>query len=141
LIINLRFYVPLKNFSLICRHQCRWRAAKFRPMLGAQALWAGRGLYRATPTVTAVNTTLSDRMDNSNKRLTSQSCFNMGITVAQFVLSYMYLKPLTLSLQKTDYGMVIAFDEAQNTLNTLHRNVTHWSTFALSDFYPNKLHI
>jgi hypothetical protein len=27
----------------------RWRAAKFRPMLGAQGLWVGRDLYRATP--------------------------------------------------------------------------------------------
>jgi hypothetical protein len=46
------FYVPLKNFSLIRRrHHCRWRAAKFRPMLGAQGLWAGRDLYRATPAV------------------------------------------------------------------------------------------
>jgi hypothetical protein len=44
----LLFYVPLKNR----RHHCRWRAAKFRPMLGAQGLWAGRGLYRATPAVT-----------------------------------------------------------------------------------------
>jgi hypothetical protein len=49
----LQFYVPLKNFSLIWRrHHCWWRAAKFRPMLGAQGLWAGRDLYRATPTVT-----------------------------------------------------------------------------------------
>jgi hypothetical protein len=49
----LRFYVPLKNISLIWRcHHCRWRAAKFRPMLGAQGLWAGRDLYRATPAVT-----------------------------------------------------------------------------------------
>jgi hypothetical protein len=53
LIDYLRFYVPLKNFSLLWRrHYCRWRAAKFRPMLGAQGLWAGRDLYRATPTVT-----------------------------------------------------------------------------------------
>jgi hypothetical protein len=53
LIDYLRFYVPLKNFSLIWRrHHCRWRAVKFRPMLGAQGLWAGRDLYRATPTVT-----------------------------------------------------------------------------------------
>jgi hypothetical protein len=38
----LRFYVPLKNFSLIWgRHHCWWRAAKFRPMLGAHGLWAG----------------------------------------------------------------------------------------------------
>lgn len=43
--------------------------------------------------------------------------FIMGITVAHYVLSY--LKPLTLSLQKTDCDMVIAFDEAQNTLTTL----------------------
>jgi hypothetical protein len=50
------FYVPLKNISLIWRpHHCRWRAAKFRPMLsmlGAQGLWAGRDLYRATLAVT-----------------------------------------------------------------------------------------
>jgi hypothetical protein len=53
LIDYLRFYVPLKNISLIWRrHHCRWRAAKFRPMLGAQGLWAGRDLYRATPAVT-----------------------------------------------------------------------------------------
>jgi hypothetical protein len=51
--IHLRFYVPLKNISLISRrHHCRWRTAKFRPMLGAQGLWEGRNLYRATPTVT-----------------------------------------------------------------------------------------
>jgi hypothetical protein len=29
-----------------------WRAAKFRPMLGAQGLGPGRDLYRATPAVT-----------------------------------------------------------------------------------------
>jgi hypothetical protein len=53
LIDYLLFYVPLKNFSLIWRRDhCRWRVAKFRPMLGAQGLWAGRDLYRATPTVT-----------------------------------------------------------------------------------------
>jgi hypothetical protein len=45
LIDYLRFYVLLKNISLIWRrHHCRWRAAKFRPMLGAQGLWAGRWL-------------------------------------------------------------------------------------------------
>jgi hypothetical protein len=53
LIDYLRFYVPLKIISLIWRrHHCRGRAAKFRPMLGAQGLWAGRDLYRATPAVT-----------------------------------------------------------------------------------------
>ena len=53
LIDCLRFYVPLKNISFIWRrHHCRWRAAKFRPMLGAQGLWAGMDLYRATPAVT-----------------------------------------------------------------------------------------
>jgi hypothetical protein len=53
LIDYLRFYVPLKNFSLIWRrHHCRWRAANFRPVLGAQGLWAGRNYYRATPAVT-----------------------------------------------------------------------------------------
>jgi hypothetical protein len=49
----LWFYIPLKNFSLIWRrHHCLWRATKFRPMLGAQGLWAGRDLYRATSAVT-----------------------------------------------------------------------------------------
>jgi hypothetical protein len=53
LIDYLLFYVPLKNFLLIWRrHHYRWRAAKFRPMLGDQGLWAGRDLYCATPTVT-----------------------------------------------------------------------------------------
>jgi hypothetical protein len=42
LIDFLRFYVPLKYFSLMWRrHHCRWRASKFRPTLGAQGLWAG----------------------------------------------------------------------------------------------------
>jgi hypothetical protein len=53
LIDYLQFCVPLKNFSLIWRrNHCQWRAAKFRPMLGAQGLWAGRDLYRATPALT-----------------------------------------------------------------------------------------
>jgi hypothetical protein len=34
------------------RHHYQWRAAQFRPMFGAQGLWAGRDLYRATPAVT-----------------------------------------------------------------------------------------
>jgi hypothetical protein len=33
-------------------HHCQWRAAKFRPMLGAHGLWAGSDLYRATHAVT-----------------------------------------------------------------------------------------
>jgi hypothetical protein len=40
---NLGLCSALRAFE---RHHCRWRAAKFRPMLGAQ------GLYRATPAVT-----------------------------------------------------------------------------------------
>jgi hypothetical protein len=53
LIDYLLFYVPLKIFSIIGRrHHCRWRTAKFRPMVGAQGLWVGRDLYRATSTVT-----------------------------------------------------------------------------------------
>jgi hypothetical protein len=42
-----------KNVSITWRrHHYRWKAATFRPMLGAQGLWAGRDLYRATPAVT-----------------------------------------------------------------------------------------
>jgi hypothetical protein len=33
-------------------HHYRWLRCKFRPMLGAQGLWAGRDLYRDTPTAT-----------------------------------------------------------------------------------------
>jgi hypothetical protein len=58
--IHLRFlffcflvYVQLKKFSLIWRrHHCRWRAAKIRPMLSTQGLWAGRYLYCTTVVVT-----------------------------------------------------------------------------------------
>jgi hypothetical protein len=32
-------------------HHCRWRAAKFRPILGIRGLWAGRDFYRATSAV------------------------------------------------------------------------------------------
>jgi hypothetical protein len=47
------FYVQLKNISLMWRcHHYRWRASKFRPMLCAHGLWAGRVLYRATSAVT-----------------------------------------------------------------------------------------
>ena len=53
LIDYLLFYALLKNISHIWkRHHYRWRAAKFRPMLGAQGLWAGRDFYSATPAVT-----------------------------------------------------------------------------------------
>jgi hypothetical protein len=53
LVVYSLFYVLLKNFSLICRrHHCRWRAAKFWPMLGTQGLWAERDLNHATPAVT-----------------------------------------------------------------------------------------
>jgi hypothetical protein len=31
-------------------HHYRWLGCKFRPMLGTQGLWAGRDLYRTTPT-------------------------------------------------------------------------------------------
>jgi hypothetical protein len=49
----LRFYIPLKNCSLIWRrHNYRWRAANFRTMLSAQGLWSGRDLCRSTPAVT-----------------------------------------------------------------------------------------
>jgi hypothetical protein len=49
----LGLYVMFKNFSILWRcHHCRWRAGKFRRRLGAQGFWAGRDLYRATPTAT-----------------------------------------------------------------------------------------
>ena len=52
LIDYLLFYVRLKNVSLIWRHQhCRWKTAKFRPMVSTQGLWAGMDLYHATPAV------------------------------------------------------------------------------------------
>jgi hypothetical protein len=46
------FYTYRKINSYIWKcHHCQCRAAKFTPMLGAQGLWAGRNLYRATPAV------------------------------------------------------------------------------------------
>jgi hypothetical protein len=52
LIDYFRFYIPLKNFSLMETSPLSVKGAKFRPMLGAQGLWAGRDLYCATPAVT-----------------------------------------------------------------------------------------
>jgi hypothetical protein len=47
------FHITLNNFLLLWRRQhCWWRAAKFRPMIGAQGFWAGRDFYRASPAVT-----------------------------------------------------------------------------------------
>jgi hypothetical protein len=49
----LLFCFPFKNISLTWRHHYyRWRATKFKPMLGGQGLWAGRDLYSATHAVT-----------------------------------------------------------------------------------------
>jgi hypothetical protein len=49
----LLFCVMHNNISFvwICHHY-RWRATKFRLMLGAWGFWAGRDLYRATPALT-----------------------------------------------------------------------------------------
>jgi hypothetical protein len=42
-VIDILFYVQVKNISLIRRRRhCRWKDAKFKPMFGAQDLWAGR---------------------------------------------------------------------------------------------------
>lgn len=43
--------------------------------------------------------------------------FIIAIAVPQYVMSV--LKPLKLFLQKTNSDMVVAFNQAQNTLNTL----------------------
>jgi hypothetical protein len=51
--VCLLLYVPLNNCSLIWRrHHCQWKTTKFKPMLRAQGLWAGRDLYCATLAVT-----------------------------------------------------------------------------------------
>jgi hypothetical protein len=39
-------------FHIWRRHHYWWKAPKFKHMIGAQGLWAGRNLYRATPAVT-----------------------------------------------------------------------------------------
>jgi hypothetical protein len=53
LIDYLLFYAMLKEFFTFWRrHHYQWRAAKPRPMLGAQVLWARRDLYCATLAVT-----------------------------------------------------------------------------------------
>ncbi|CAG2222785.1 unnamed protein product [Mytilus edulis] len=52
-----------------------------------------------------------------HRRLMEDPEFIMALVVAQYVLAF--LKPLTLSLQKVDCDMVVAFDEARNLLRTL----------------------
>jgi hypothetical protein len=50
--MGISFRSRLDWLFTVLRPDQEWRAAKFRLMLGAQGLWAGRDLYRATPAVT-----------------------------------------------------------------------------------------
>jgi hypothetical protein len=76
LIDYLLFYVPFKNFSLLWRHNhCRWRAAKFRLMLGARAfeqlgifivphlLWHGRSNLGFSCLIRPIQSLLSTCME------------------------------------------------------------------------------
>ena len=54
---------------------------------------------------------------SGHRRMLEDPGFFIAIAVPQYVLSF--LKPLTLFLQKANCDMIVAFDEAQNTLNTL----------------------
>ena len=54
---------------------------------------------------------------SGHRRMLEDPEFFIAIAVPQHVLSF--LKPLTLFLQKANCDMDVAFDEAQNTLNTL----------------------
>jgi hypothetical protein len=51
-VYRFTFYSRIFHLYPWWRHHCRWKAAKFRPMLGAQGHWAGRDLYCAKPVVT-----------------------------------------------------------------------------------------
>jgi hypothetical protein len=54
-LIDWLIYVPLKNISHIWRrYHYRWRTAKFRPMLGAQGLWA-EGILSCLTSVSPVS--------------------------------------------------------------------------------------
>ena len=67
----------------VSHHHCLWKAAQFRPMLGAQDLWAERDLYRATPTVTRyLNFSgLIRRTAPFNHLLRHTSYFNLNIDI------------------------------------------------------------
>jgi hypothetical protein len=113
LIDYLRFYVPLKNISLIWRrHHCRWRTAKFRPMLGAQGLWAGRDLYRATPAVTRDlsfsglirRTAPFSRLLPGSSRIVDSSC---KIAITSHAFCCIHFKTADATSPGTRYHMLI----------------------------------
>jgi hypothetical protein len=53
LIDHIMLYLLIMKFPLIWRsHFCRWRVAKFIPMLGTLGLWTGRDHYHTTLSVT-----------------------------------------------------------------------------------------
>ena len=56
-LINCKLFIGMFEnvyfkYLFLRRHHSQWRAANFRPILGAYDLWAGRDLYRAISAVT-----------------------------------------------------------------------------------------
>jgi hypothetical protein len=101
------YFTSRSRILLIWRcHHSRWRAAKFRFMFGAESLWAGRDLYRATPTVTRdfgflvssegprfcrlYKTGMGTRRTNFNpdlRGLCNRTCFSLPVLFYRFFRS------------------------------------------------------
>jgi hypothetical protein len=126
LFIVLLFYVPLKNISLTRRrHHYRWRAVKFRPMLGAQGLWARRDLYRATRT--SVFSVISEGPPHSVASCNTQGgvedLFSPGSSLVPYQSPFMkHLgcgRPILTRIYTWWYG-------GENHILFCIRNVNHW---------------
>lgn len=74
-------------------------------------------LYNAVNKIEQNSSGESKTKAGGHRRLMEDSEFIMALVVAQYVLSFM--KGLTLSLQKPDCDMVVAFDESQGLLRAL----------------------
>jgi hypothetical protein len=119
LIDYLLFYAPLKNISLIWRrHHYRWRAAKFRPMLSAQGLWAVRELYRATPAVTqGLGFSGLIRRTTPFNRLLRHTRGCRGPTLTRILMGQMDRKRWNL-----DQGLLISTGKVDNLISVI---ITH----------------
>jgi hypothetical protein len=155
LIDYLLFYVPLKNFSLIWRrHHYRWKGVKFRLMLSAQGLWAGRDLYCAihVPDVTRFlgfsglirrtapfsrllrhtrgygGSILAQILTGSLKKKSSpEPAEQFQSNLLQIILGWRRFKIVKIKSQVLFQGEIITVTQLQNgvgSFKNLHKN--HW---------------
>jgi hypothetical protein len=105
-----------QDFSLIWRRRhCRWRAAKFRPMICTQGFWAGRNLYCAIPAATrGLNFSVLIRMTSPFSRLLRHTRW-CGGSILTLILTWV-LEKIFFSMKWLRYQRVISLKiQVRNT--------------------------